>query len=135
NVARTHEAFALAYLGRMREARQVIDPVLETDPGLKHWSIAGARYVQGVIERLEGRPETALELQRTMLAGMSEPTERLAQLPVLTEIGLNQIELGALEGASASLQRALALSGEMPMQQNPLRADALVALARVRLAQ
>jgi tetratricopeptide (TPR) repeat protein len=54
-------------------------------------------------------------------------------MAVLTEIGIDQIEMGSNADAESSLERAITLIGRQQRRPTPLRADALVGLGRVRL--
>lgn len=55
-------------------------------------------------------------------------------MEVLTEIGLNQVELGTAAQAVQSLQEALSLFERLQPLTTPARADALVGLGRAMLA-
>ena len=63
------------------------------------------------------------------------PGANRARSRILTETGLNQLELGDVESASASLNEALTISRTLELRPLPERADMLVGLGRSLLAR
>jgi serine/threonine protein kinase len=136
NRSQMNRALALAYLGRLREAQQAIDPLVTSQRAAADASLNKSLYVAGFIRRLAGEPAAALPLQQeSFTLSRANPKAKLDQARALTEIGLNQIEAGHLDEATPSLQQALALFEEAQPQVTPQRADALVGLGRAALGR
>jgi serine/threonine protein kinase len=133
--ARTEMALALALLGRFEEAEAEIASVV-VQPRAGDAPLDRGRHVQGVIRRLAGDPAGALRLQQVALATVKEgPTAEWPRMRVLTEVGLNRLELGALEEAETAFREALPLFERRQFRISPEHADALVGLGRARLGR
>jgi len=132
--ARLARALALGYSGNLNDAERAVEGVL-TDAGETAAISARASYVLGVLGRLDGDYEGALALQQDALAGTDRPDPRAEheRVEVLAEIGLNDLELEENVSAKAALDEALALSAKLKSHMDPVRAEVLVGLARIRL--
>jgi eukaryotic-like serine/threonine-protein kinase len=137
-IADFNRGLALAYLGRAAEARAAFEPVL----GLYRSIYSDSLYLPsrplsaaGTALRLAGDFGAALARQEEALATIAADAnaERL-RMPVLLEIGLNQLGLGEPQRALASLEEARRLEAGFTPAVTPLRADILVGLGRARLA-
>jgi tetratricopeptide (TPR) repeat protein len=133
--ARFNGAVALAYLGRVDESRSALSLVRDRSPLLdEDW--AWAWHVAGVVERLGGAPARGLEMQQRALGHVDvSPRALWHRLRILTEMGLDQVELGQHLAAERLLEEAVALARKVEEKVSPLRAEALVGLGRARLAR
>jgi serine/threonine protein kinase/tetratricopeptide (TPR) repeat protein len=123
--AGSDRALALAYTGRVDAALAALRAIATPTP-----------HVLGMVQRLAGAFAEALESQRKALAAVAPgPGASRARSLILTEMGLNQLELGDLDAATTSLKEALKLSGTFQRRPVPERADLLIGLGRVMLAQ
>jgi serine/threonine-protein kinase len=123
--AQSERALALAYVGRIEAALAALAAIESPSP-----------RILGIVQRLSGAPAQALESQRRALAAITPGAgAQEAQAAVLTEIGLNQLELGDEDSASQSLAEALAISRGLDRQAGPEHADLLVGLGRAALAR
>jgi tetratricopeptide (TPR) repeat protein len=133
--AQVEYALALAHAGRFAEARRQLDERLAPDPS----GSAGmdrALYVSGVLDRLEENHDAAdAALQAALGAIQPGAKASLMRMRILVEIGLNCLEQGADRAALDALQEAIALSDQLERQVSPTRADAMVAVGRIRLQQ
>jgi tetratricopeptide (TPR) repeat protein len=121
--ARSERALALAYTGAIDEALADLHALDDPLP-----------RIVGIVERLSGAWGRALASQRKALGAVqSTGGENEIRSSVLTEMGLNQLELGDLDAAAASLEEALALSRRLQRRMVPDHADILVGLGRVAL--
>jgi serine/threonine-protein kinase len=122
--ARSERALALAYTGRVDQALAELRAIDTPSP-----------RILGIVQRLSGAYGEALGSQRQALAAITPgaAASRMRSL-VLTEIGLNEIELGNVAGASTSLTEALTISRSLERRPVPEHADALVGLGRALLA-
>ena len=123
--ARSERALALAHSGR-------VDAALAD---LRAFDAPTPRML-GIVQRLSGNFTAALESQRKALGNITPGAgaDRARSL-ILTETGLNQLELGDLEPAIGSLNEALTISNTLQRRPIPDRADLLVGLGRAMLAQ
>jgi tetratricopeptide (TPR) repeat protein len=129
-------ALALAYVGRVKEARGEAGRLLEALRSRPGASLGRALHVAGVTQRLDGDARAALRSQEESLAAIKPgPRADLERLPVLTEIGLDHVALGNHDEATRVLGEALALFATVERRMTPTHADALVGLGRARLAQ
>jgi hypothetical protein len=87
--------------------------------------------VLGIDKHLSGAFAEALESHRKALADIAHGAgSSRARSLILTEIGLNQLELEELELATGSLNEALKIPGALQRRPVPERADLLVGLGR-----
>jgi len=129
--SQVNRALALAYVGKVEQARQEIAPIVNSQRASGDASLNATLYVEGILQRLAGGYSAALGLQLESLAlSQANPKAKLDEARALTEAGLNQIELGQLDEATQSLEKALALFEKTQPQVTPQRADALVGLGR-----
>jgi tetratricopeptide (TPR) repeat protein len=120
----------------VHKAGQELEPLLRRIEETKSGPVSLALFAMGVVKRLAGEYEEALRLQQASLDSMQESARStLAGTRVLTEIGLNQLELGKYDAAESSLARALARFQSLQKRVTPDRADAIQGLGRVRMAQ
>ena len=123
--ARSDRALALAYTGRVDAALADLRAVSDPTP-----------RVLGIVQRYSGTFSEALESQNKALAAIAPgPGASRARSLILTETGLNQLELGDVDAATGSLKEALKLSGTFQRRPVPERADLLVGLGRAMLAR
>jgi tetratricopeptide (TPR) repeat protein len=88
-----------------------------------------------VLQRLTGNHDAALSLQQESLASIQEgPRASRERIPVLVELGLNQVELGDYDPALATLQEALGSMKTVQAPPTPVWADALVGMGRAKVA-
>lgn len=138
-IAQCHRALALAYLGRMAEADEMLTPVLAQyasnykDPVYKpHRPL----FVRGVAKRLAGDYKAALQAQQQAVALIPDSaTAEWERMPILAELGLAQLELGRYDEAQAVLGQARSLYGKLQTQMTPQHAEILVGLGRLKLHQ
>jgi tetratricopeptide (TPR) repeat protein len=134
--AEVNRALALGYAGQLDEAQQELEPLLCRIQETKSGPVSLALYAMGVVKRLAGEYEEAVRLQRASLDSMQEiARSTLAGTRVLTEIGLNQLELGEYKAAESSLDRVLTLFQSLQKRVTPDGADAILGLGHVRMAQ
>jgi serine/threonine-protein kinase len=124
-------ALALARIGRYREARELLEPLVAA-PSPADQPVAIASYVMGIVERMSGRSAAALENEERALKFMAGDNAEVRRMRVLTEIGLAQLDLGRREEARAALGQALQLSERHQTNTSPDRADIRAGLARAR---
>jgi serine/threonine protein kinase len=131
-----NRALAFAYVGKLGEAEQTIEPLVAAQRAAGDGSLSKTLYVAGFIRRLAGDPAAALQLQRESLAlSSADPKARLDQARALTEIGLNQVESKRFEDATPNLEKALALFKATQGQITPQHADAVIGLGRAALGR
>lgn len=136
HVMQSYRARALMLLGRLDEATQTLETLIERYRRTGHSTVAAPTFLLGVTRRLAGDPARALALQQTTLGAVRQgPTQRRWSSRVLIEIGLNQLELGELQSARASLAEGLAIVQEKFRVPVPLGATARVGLGRIELAE
>jgi tetratricopeptide (TPR) repeat protein len=135
HAAQVQRGLALAYSGKTSEASQQLEALIARRRAAGQ-ALLQPLHALGVVQRLTGNRDAALRLQQESLAAILEgPRAGLERIPVLVEVGLNQVELGRDAGALTALQEALALMKAVQMPPTPIRADALVGLGRVKMAQ
>ena len=92
-------------------------------------------YARGVLERLAGRHASALRLQQDAIAAIQSGIRAdRSRMEILTEVGLNQLNLGEPAEAVRTLQQALMLFERLQPRTTPARAEALVGLGRAMMA-
>lgn len=123
--ARSERALALAHSGRVDAALADLRTIEAPTPRLL-----------GIVQRLSGNFTGALESQRKALGNITPgATANRARSLILTETGLNQLELGDLDAATSSLNEALKIADTLQRRPIPDRGDLLVGLGRAMLAQ
>jgi tetratricopeptide (TPR) repeat protein len=134
--AQINRALALGYTGKMDEARQELDTLARRFQESKKESVSAVLHVLGVVKRLAGEYEEASRLQHSSLNSLQESARSgLDRMSILTEAGLNQLELGRYGAAISSFERALATFQSLQKRITPARADAMLGLGRARMAQ
>ena len=132
--AQFNGAIALAYLGRLAEARKSLAMVREGSPAIM--SVMWAQHVLGSVLRLEGDYGAALRAQQESLALVKEgPRAGWDRVRALGEAGIAQVELAAYDEAIGTLEKARTLYTDLQTQMHPARADVLVGLGRAHLAK
>jgi tetratricopeptide (TPR) repeat protein len=128
--ARCSLALAWAREGRTAKARAEVADLLQGD------ATGRVRYALGVVERLDGRPEEALRLQREWLASLpSGGAAEWDRMQALVEVGLAQVALGRHGEGAESLSDALRLSRRLQAGPTPERALTLAGLGRALIAR
>ncbi|MBL8345987.1 MAG: protein kinase [Rubrivivax sp.] len=132
---RQRELLALAYEGQLDAARDRMVALAEAYSRLGKGSMARYWSNVGIIERLAGRPQEALQWQQRALSAVREapPAER-ERMQIRVEIGAALVDLGRHEEALAVLGQALIAADRYLIEPTPMRSDALLALGRARLA-
>jgi serine/threonine-protein kinase len=128
---RYQRAFALANLGRTNEARSALEPA--PDPGKQHYDAHWVTRMQGSVAMLIGDYDVAvtkLLAAKELLAG---PRAVKREAPVLTFLGLAQLERGEPEAALATLTRAQQTSDQLGFKLHPAYADILTGLGRAHI--
>ncbi len=88
------------------------------------------------MQRLSGDPSGALESETRALEKVQEgPRADRERMRVLAELGLDHLERAEYEQAGPTLDRALELSRRLQKADTPERADVLVGLGRLYLAE
>ena len=132
--ARVAKALALAYEGQMETARGVLQSVSPDRKNLRPGTMLDPVYAAAVIRRLQGDHQIALVMQLQTLDSMRKGAERARNIMhVLTEIGLNHLELGSPESAATVLEQALVHYRRNQVAVTPRHADALLGLGRAYL--
>ena len=137
-LARAGRAQALAYLGRVDDARLEIAAVSKIVAPKDALEPVGARVAQvrGTIARMHGDLPAALQAQSPIAALKdSGPKLQRERMRALTEIGLVQLEMGDAGAAAVTLEQALKEFERLESRITPARADALVGLGRALIAQ
>ena len=134
--AQIDRALALGYEGKVDTAVEQLAPVLRQLQASKAESVSVPLHVMGILKRLAGDYVEALHLQQTALGFIVQgPRSGFERMRILTEIGLNQVELGQHRAAASSFGRALPLFESLQKRLTPVHADALVGLGRATMAQ
>jgi eukaryotic-like serine/threonine-protein kinase len=129
-------ALALGYSGNLRGAQQEAERMLETYRAQEALPLDRPLDVSGLLQRLAGDPEGGLRAQQEALTAIQPGPRAPAQrMRVLAQIGLDHVELGRHDDASAALAEALALFKAHQKRTTPPHADTLVGLGRVKLGQ
>jgi serine/threonine-protein kinase len=132
--AQFNGAIALAYLGRIDDARKALALVRDKSPDVQN--VMWAQHVLGSVERMAGDYAAALRAQQASLGLIKEgPRAGWDRVRALGEAGLDQVEIGAYEDAIATLEKARELFTQLQTQMHPARADVLIGLGRAHLSK
>ena len=132
---RAKHALALAYSGNTDLASSRMEALLGDIDRLGVDALPSILHVDGVIRRMRGEYRLAREQQEKALAGLSDHTDqRLARIDSLVELGLIDVELGDVEAAISSFDRAQALRAGVQFHETPVSADALLGRGRALLS-
>ncbi|HXJ92028.1 MAG TPA: protein kinase [Terriglobia bacterium] len=137
-VAQYCRAHAMAYLGRIAEAKEMLKPVLEQyrstyrDANFRPYL---PLHVLGIVYRFGGDYESALQTQQQALTMIPDgPIADVGRMPIVAELGLAQVELGRYDEAGKWLEQANTLFRKVQLQMTPHQAEVLVGLGRVHLS-
>ncbi|HEY8508484.1 MAG TPA: protein kinase [Steroidobacteraceae bacterium] len=135
-VARANLALAAAYAGDLKSARAQVEELLkELQVTKADRSHARTFYATGVVHRMAGDYTTAVGLQQQALELIGRDTEmELERLEALIESGIASVEGGELSEGLRLLEDAHPSLQRLQTQMTPLQAEALVAIARARMA-
>jgi len=134
-VTQRNRSLALTYAGQLAAAERDMAQVLAKMPRIARDGYDANAWIAGMRERLAERFDAALQLQQRALDSLpDQPSITLPRARALTELGLNEIALGHMDAARATLRSALALYEGRAVQLLPEHADALIGLARIELA-
>jgi eukaryotic-like serine/threonine-protein kinase len=128
---RYQHALALASLGRAQAARA--EMAVPVDPGIADYDEGWINRMQGSIALLTGDHDLAIAKLRAAEQLLVGPRARWRLPPILTFMGIAQLERGDPAAALATLTRALQTSDALQMRMNPTYADALYGLGRAYL--
>jgi len=135
-ITRIDRGLALAYVGRVSEARVQLRASIEEVRALVPRRLWYATLHLGSAERLGGNREEAHRLLVQSLAAIADDGARdWLRLRALPELALAQADLSRFEEARLSAEEALALSRRLQTHDSPMRADALLALGRAWMGQ
>ncbi|HEY7641255.1 MAG TPA: serine/threonine-protein kinase [Steroidobacteraceae bacterium] len=129
---RYQHAVALASLGRDAEARA--EAALPVNTSAEEYDEGWVNRMQGSVALLTGDYEAAVEKLRIAEQLLSGSRAALRLPPILTHLGLAQLERGDSAAALATLTRALQASDALKLRMNPTYADALYGIGRAHLA-
>lgn len=133
--ARMNRVLALAYAGRLTEAEAETGPLVAAYRTHMPRHLGYAHHLQGIVERLAGRPEAALAAQQRALdAAPRDAGDDWQRMRVLPEVGLALLELGRHRDAVASFDEAIALMQKKQTDVSPARAEAWLGMGRALLA-
>jgi eukaryotic-like serine/threonine-protein kinase len=133
-------ALALAYAGRVQDAKQHGAAVPAVARASSRRLEQRALFVAGVTHRIAGDYALALSTQRqaraitAQLESGSRGAGEVDDANVVREIGMLHVELDQLEAARPALEEAIARYGALYPHTTPDRAEALMALARLKLS-
>jgi tetratricopeptide (TPR) repeat protein len=129
-----YRAWALAYLGRHAEARQLL--AIAEQPDVKIEFPLWFARVSGSIMRLGGDRAHAIEAFQHALALISEgPRAEWDRMPVYAELGLAELEAGDLQAAHSHLSNMRRIAESHEVALHPLYAETLSGLGRIELAR
>ncbi len=124
--------------GRLDAAAQALDAVAPRVAALAPTSSLPARLAlaRGTVARLRGDAPAALRhLQPLADSSEAAPKWQRARMRAWAQIGLVELEQSAPDRAVASFERALKEFDRLETRITPARAEALIGLGRVHLAQ
>ncbi|MBL8343820.1 MAG: serine/threonine protein kinase [Rubrivivax sp.] len=135
-VTRRNLSLALTWSGELAEAERVMNDVLAGHPRPARDGYDTNAWIAGIRERLAGRAQAALALQQRALDSMpGTASDVLPRAYALTERGLAELALGRRTEARASLAEALRHFETSGIGIVAERADALLGLGRLELAE
>ncbi len=135
-VTRRNMSLALAWSGELAEAERVMNEVLARHPRPVRDGYDINAWIAGIRERLAGRPEVAVGLQQRALDSLpGTANDMLPRAYALTERGLAELALGRRTEARASLAEALRHYDTSGIDMVAERADALLGMGRLELAE
>jgi eukaryotic-like serine/threonine-protein kinase len=130
---RYQRAVALGTLGRTEQARAAMPPSI--DQASEHYDATWVLRMEGSIARLLGDYDIAVEKLSAARAALHPgPKAQWTEIPIVSALGLAQLERGELLAASQTLSRARELYRSLQIRMNPAYADVLTGLGRIRLA-
>jgi hypothetical protein len=132
-LVRVDHALALGYAGNVAAGLRELEALPQ--PAATFTAPERPLQVRGILERLAGRHTEAFRVQQDALKSI-RPGIRAdrSRMEVLTEIGLNHVDLGNPAAAAPALQEALTLFERLQPRPTPARADTLVGLGRAMMA-
>jgi serine/threonine-protein kinase len=135
HVLQVHRARALILIGRVDEAAQLIEAMIERYRRTGYSGVSTPKHFLGLATRLKGQPVEALALQQQALDAIRPgPRAKRLSARVLVEIGLSRLDLQDAGGARAPLTEALSILSSKQRMPTPERANAQLGLGRVELA-
>jgi len=140
--ARTAQTFdveraaALVALGRIQEARAIAGPMVDPRPAQLNNISRQALLQLAIIEQRQGRPDRALDLLRDAEdPDLPNPRSRVNAARVRLQRARIFLDRRQVEDAFDELTRAKTVLETVEGVTTPLKADILICLGRVRLAQ
>ena len=131
---RAYRALALAYAGSVGDALEELQSVVSRSRESGSPATSVALRALGSVMRIAGEPEEALRLHEESRDAIAEgPKAGRERILVLTEIGLDQVELGRYAEAAVGLEQSLDGLARLNRRPTPQRADALLGLGRALL--
>jgi tetratricopeptide (TPR) repeat protein len=131
---RAYRALALAYAGSVGDALEELQSVVNRSRESGSPATSVALRVLGTVMRIAGEPEEALRLHEESRNAIVEgPKAGRERILVLTEIGLDQVELERYAEAAVALEQSLDWLARLNRRPTPQRADALLGLGRALL--
>jgi tetratricopeptide (TPR) repeat protein len=128
---RYQRAFTLASLGRGQEARAEI--ALSSDARTKEGDEYWVERMQGSVALLTGEYDVAVTKLQAAEQLLRGPRAEQRLPPILTHLGLAQLERGDPAAALTTLTRALQFSDANQMRMNPTYADVLSGIGRAHV--
>jgi serine/threonine-protein kinase len=129
-----YRGLALAIAGRMAEASKELEAVAAGYAKTGYAGMSGPYRSLSELHRLQGDFEGAAQFAQQSLDALDpSPGSDAARMRVLTELGLNLVELGRYAEAVPHLTRALEIYPTKQSAVSPQRIDAMVALGRAHL--
>jgi tetratricopeptide (TPR) repeat protein len=129
---RYQRAYALASLGRMNEARSMLE--MPPDPSQYNYDEGWVIRMQGSIALLTGDYDTAVAKLTAAKQATTGPHATYREPVILTHLGLAQLERAEHAAALASLSRARQLNETLEIRMNPQYADVLTGIGRAHIA-
>ena len=135
NVMRRNRAWAAAYTGRLDEAETELAAVMKTFPQIPVDGFDRNSHILAIVNRFRGNNEEALRLANESWDSLPEDmTSPSIRVPLLVELGLNEIAIDRTNEATANFAKAVAMLDELGIERSPDRADAVLGLGRAHLA-
>jgi len=134
-LARTAQGLALAQAGAHSAAATVLQAVIDSQAVKAGPALALAHRNLGIALRLQGKPAEAQVSLQTALRGLGGRSLRGQRMVALTQLALSNIESGASSEATAALDEAEQIAGELLSQATPAAADLWLARGVWHLAR